>query len=105
MKYEMTPRQAEAYKAISDFIAANGYSPSVRELAPMIGVKSIGGVVRMINCLEHRGVIRRIPGTKRSLTITEVTPLNIDLEDPAVRTYLIKRGWTPPAAEGDFIKC
>ncbi len=62
-----TSRQAE----VLAFIVANLhlYSPSVREIAAGIGVKSPNGVVCHLKALERKGLIRRRPGVTRGIEV------------------------------------
>lgn len=61
----LTKRQAE----LLDFIRARRVCPSVREMAAHLGLASVSGVVRLLNSLEERGYIRRLPGQARSIAV------------------------------------
>jgi len=57
----MTKRQAEVLRFVREFIAKNGYSPSLCEIAEAVG--SWGGTVHgMLTRLESRGYIKRSGG-------------------------------------------
>lgn len=65
----LTPAQASVLAAIRRFVAENGFSPSYREIADGAGRKSIGHLSQIIEGLEERGCIRRIPDRVRSIQI------------------------------------
>lgn len=67
MTTELTPRQRE----VLEFIRANSafYSPSVREIAAGLAIKSPNGVMNHIIALEKKGVIRRKPGQHRNIEV------------------------------------
>jgi repressor LexA len=62
-----TKRQQE----VLSFIVANLhlYSPSVRDIAAGIGVKSPNGVMCHLKALERKGLIRRRPGVTRGIEV------------------------------------
>lgn len=69
----MTPQQKGCFDAIAAGIAANGHSPSYRELMVTLGVRSTGTICRLVDRLEERGLIRSRAGCARSIQIV-VTP-------------------------------
>lgn len=64
----MTERQAQALAFVRNFIAARGFSPSVREVAAGIysGVASAHG---MIEALARRGHLRKERHARRSIEL------------------------------------
>ena len=68
-KAALTARQQQAY----DFIVANIqlYSPTVREIARAMSIKSPNGVVVHLEALEKKGWIRRRPNATRGIEVTE----------------------------------
>jgi repressor LexA len=56
---------------IGEFTRQHGYSPSVRELAAMIDVKSTNTVAYHLTALEARGDITRQAGIARSIVVTK----------------------------------
>ena len=68
-KTALTARQREAY----DFITAHMelYSPSVREIARAMSIKSPNGVMAHLKALEKKGWIRRKPNATRWIEVTE----------------------------------
>jgi repressor LexA len=67
-KAPLTARQKEAY----EFIRANMelYSPTVREIAKAMSIKSPNGVVVHLEALEKKGWIRRRPNSTRGIEVT-----------------------------------
>ena len=64
----ISPRQAHVKITIELFIQENGYSPTYKELAEIIGTPwtNIG---RMINILHERGHLLKIHGLQRSIRV------------------------------------
>lgn len=97
MKMNMTNNQANLYRAIRDYIMAHGESPTVRQMAVLIGVKSASSVVRLLEGMEKRGWVEKLPGSKRGISLRgELVMGQIDLTSPELRDALIAAGWTPP---------
>ncbi|MVW75359.1 LexA family protein [Pseudomonas xionganensis] len=63
-------KQAETLAAIRDFIAENGYSPSVAELAARFKINENAVQGRLLTLLRN-GKIARTPGISRSIRITD----------------------------------
>lgn len=55
--------------AIRSFIQQHGYSPSVRDLAKMVGLNSVGSVQPHLEQLRRDGKITWSPGIGRSIRI------------------------------------
>ena len=64
----LTQRQGEVYRAVVDWIEANGQPPTVRELA---GVLSVGprAVFDHLQALIRKGYLRSKPGLSRGLEV------------------------------------
>lgn len=71
MTYGLTPRQKEALDFIKSFSERRGFSPSVREVQLALGLSSTSGVIRILDGLQQRGAIRRLPRCVRSIAIIE----------------------------------
>jgi repressor LexA len=69
---DLTARQADLLRYLKEFIQANGYAPSVREICSAMGVKSTNGVIEHLKELQRKGRIWRAPGRGRALRIVEV---------------------------------
>lgn len=71
MTYGLTPRQRDALDFIKTFDERHGFSPSVREVQLALGLSSTSGVIRILDGLQQRGAIRRLPRCVRSIAIIE----------------------------------
>ncbi len=62
----LTKKQHELLQFISRHIGQNGVSPSFDEMKDALDLKSKSGIHRLINALEERGFIRRLPNRARA---------------------------------------
>lgn len=69
----MTARQAELLDYIATYQAQHGIAPSTLEMQEKLGLSSKSGVVRLLNGLEERRLIRRIH--KRARAIEIISPV------------------------------
>jgi repressor LexA len=67
----LSERQQEILGFLRNFIAQNGYPPSVREIGEAVGLSSSSTVHSHLNALENKGFIRRDPSSARALTVIE----------------------------------
>ena len=65
----LTDRQAAVLGLIKSFIAANGYAPTIRELAKLTGIGSTNGVTDHLKALERKGFITHNPKQSRTLRV------------------------------------
>lgn len=71
-QFSLTSKQRELLDFIRQFGVDNdGLSPSYAEMAEAVEVASKSGINRLINGLEERGAIRRLPGRTRAISIVE----------------------------------
>ena len=63
----LTPRQAEVLEFIKSNMAY--YSPTVRQIAQQLGIRSPNGVTCHLDALERKGAIRRTPGKARNIEV------------------------------------
>jgi repressor LexA len=63
----ITKRQKQVLKAINDFIINNNYSPSVRELASVLNIKSTVTIQGHLDKLQEKGYIERNKNMSRTL--------------------------------------
>jgi repressor LexA len=63
-------------KIISDFMEDHGYSPSIREIAKKLRFKSTKAVKVHLDALAKQGLIERIAGQARSISI-RIKPIPI----------------------------
>lgn len=74
MSYGLTRRQKELLEFIRGHIAAQGFSPSYREMQLHAGLNSLSGVSRLVNALAERGHIAFLRNAKRSITLADARP-------------------------------
>jgi len=78
---QLTARQREVLRAITDYRAEKGYIPSIRELGKMLGISSLRGVTIHLAALEKKGWIER-ESTSRSIRILAPTAPGADSAPP-----------------------
>ncbi|MFO7981482.1 MAG: transcriptional repressor LexA [Candidatus Aminicenantes bacterium] len=59
---ELTRRQKKVLEAVKDFIRKHGYSPTVRQLAKILGIPSPSAVFKHISSIEKKGYLRKENG-------------------------------------------
>ncbi|MCD6056484.1 MAG: LexA binding domain [Thermomicrobiales bacterium] len=77
MKDNYVPRQAaEIQRFVQSFIDAHGYSPSVREIAEGIGMKSPGSIQAMLQQMIRLGLLTGAREKSRTIRVGEavITP-------------------------------
>ncbi|OLZ09538.1 transcriptional repressor LexA [Sulfobacillus thermosulfidooxidans] len=62
-------RQQKILNYIQDFLAKNGYPPSVREIGKAVGLSSTASVARHLKALEKEGYISHPPAKRRAWTM------------------------------------
>lgn len=65
----MTKSQENIYNIIKDFIKNNGYSPTIREIGEMAGLKSPATVFTHLEALEEGGYIKSERSKSRTIRI------------------------------------
>jgi len=66
----LTPKQAELLTFIDGYMKKHhGIAPSFVEMVAALGLKSNNGPHRLLNALEERGFIRRIPHRARAIEV------------------------------------
>jgi repressor LexA len=73
----MTPKQKKMYDAICTFMADKGYSPSYRELADMLDIRSTSQIHNALGRMEKQGLITRTRGQSRSIELVAASPHRI----------------------------
>ncbi len=66
----VTPRQLEILRFIRDYRTRNGYSPTMQEIAGLLGVNKVT-VFEHVESLVKKGFLRRLPFKARSLILSE----------------------------------
>lgn len=74
-KRDITERQREVLGFIKDYIASNGYPPSLRDICARFGIKGPKNAGKHLEALEKKGFIRRPSNISRA----------IEVVDPALR--------------------
>jgi len=67
----MTKLQRQLYDFVKQFTAEHGFSPSYSEISDHLGIKSKGGVHRLVTALSDRGFIEYRYGRARSIVVTD----------------------------------
>jgi len=70
MKRGITARQREVLTYVADYICANGYPPTLREIAAHFGWASCLAAGDHLRALEKKGFITRTPMISRGLALT-----------------------------------
>jgi repressor LexA len=65
----LTARQREVLSFIGAFSMANGFPPTVREIAVGLGLRSTRSVQEHLARLQGKGYISRVPGISRGIRI------------------------------------
>lgn len=66
----LTRRQREVLDVIRDFIARNGYSPSLEEIGKALALSSVATVHKHVTHLVAKGYVRRVWNQNRSIELT-----------------------------------
>ncbi len=69
----LTRRQKQIFDYIREFIAANGYSPSLEEIGRHFGLSSVATVHKHVTNLVRKGLLRRSWNQNRSIEIVDDT--------------------------------
>ena len=85
MPEKLTKKQKQIVDFISDFLESNNYSPSYREIMIGIGLSSVSAVAEHVENLVSKGVLKKVPGTARSLeVVTSSHPETVMLFNQAI---------------------
>ncbi len=71
---ELTQKEKDVFKYISECVEKNGYAPSVRDICAAVGIKSTSSVHEYIRRLETKGYIHKSSGKSRALRIETAVP-------------------------------
>lgn len=69
MRRQFTKRQKDVLQAIMDYTREYKYPPTIRELAEIIGVKSVSSVQEHLKRLKLQGMITWEPSLPRTLKV------------------------------------
>lgn len=76
----LTKRQREIVDYIDQFINANRYSPSYREICRHFGFTSVASASKHILALKRKGALINESGASRSMALSEQAPIQQDLQ-------------------------
>jgi repressor LexA len=68
----LTSRQEEILDYLRIALERGGAPPSYREIGERFGIRSTNGVKVLLDALEKKGFIRRLPGRARALELTSL---------------------------------
>ena len=68
LSYGLTSRQIEVFLFIDQFLRANGFAPSIRDIASSFKMAA-SSALDHLRALEKKGFIRRLPHRPRCLEI------------------------------------
>lgn len=66
----LTKNQLLVFRALETFVGLHGYSPTVRELADLTGLKSKGSVHPVLIALREKGLVEWQPNSTSTLRPT-----------------------------------
>ena len=69
MSDALTPTEEKVYQYLIEFLAANSYQPSIREIGRQFGIKSTKTVSDVLGSLARKGYIQRNQARSRGLRI------------------------------------
>ena len=96
VKEMLTRKQQELLIFIDERLKSDGVSPSFEEMKEALNLKSKSGVHRLINALEERAFIRRLPNRARALEVLRL-PEALKIEKPALTLVASRPAPAPPA--------
>jgi repressor LexA len=67
---DITPRQKKVFDFIVSHLESRGYPPTLREIGEHLGVSGTLGVIKHLDALERKGLIRKTAGSSRGITLT-----------------------------------
>ncbi len=66
---DLTPERMEVFQALSRYWEQHGYSPSLRELAAELSLRSPSTVWNHLDSLERQGLVYRKPHAPRGWSL------------------------------------
>ena len=101
----LTPKQQELLSFIQTRLEEGGVSPSFEEMKDALDLRSKSGIHRLINALEERGFIRRLPNRARALEVLKLPDAMHRAPAPAIPTPKISAPTVLlPTAANDVIE-
>ena len=104
----LTSKQQELLSFIQTRLEEGGVSPSFEEMKDALDLRSKSGIHRLINALEERGFIRRLPNRARALEVLKLPDAMHRAPKaataPVTATPAPKIKMPPPIAANDVIE-
>jgi repressor LexA len=102
----LTPKQQELLSFIQIRLEEGGVSPSFEEMKDALDLRSKSGIHRLINALEERGFIRRLPNRARALEVLKIPDAMHRPAKPVLAAVKPTPGLPPliPTAANDVIE-
>lgn len=94
----LTAKQHQLLLFINERLQGSGVSPSFDEMKDALGLKSKSGVHRLVNALEERGFIRRMPNRARALEVLKIPEAQATASKPAADNVVTGNFGSAPAA-------
>jgi repressor LexA len=69
---KLTPRQAEIFSFIQEFMDESGMPPTRAEISRALGFRSVNAAEEHLRALERKGVIELVPGASRGIRLKDV---------------------------------
>ncbi len=95
----LTRKQQELLVFIDARLRTDGVSPSFEEMKEALQLRSKSGVHRLINALEERSFIKRLPNRARALEVIKLP----DAMRPSATVTKLQPKRTPPVAANDTV--
>jgi repressor LexA len=73
MTSKKASRQRKIYEFLQEYVEANGYPPTVREIGQAVGIKSTSLVSYYLKSLDKKGLIDREPSVSRGIRLADDT--------------------------------
>lgn len=92
MKAGLTAKQAELLAYLDEYTAREGHSPSFDQMGAKLSLASKSGVSRLVDALEERGYIVRLPNRARGISVIggKASALEEKAFPPAVENALAR---------------
>jgi repressor LexA len=104
----LTQKQHELICFIQKRLEETGVSPSFEEMKEALDLKSKSGVHRLINALEERGFIRRLPNRARALEVVKMPEGGVGENKPGSSNFVSLDQHRPappvPQASSDILE-
>ena len=65
----LTPRQRDVHEFVDRYIRTHGWGPTLSEIATALNLRSKSNAHYLLNRLQERGIIYRIPLSTRAISV------------------------------------